>query len=370
MSTRRAASPLLAALVCCSATSAQEQESAFGSTWTEPIMLGPGSDDHFELRVAGGGKAACERTAIAAGLAWLRREQNHGGFWDSGGSHELTVALTSVAAVAMLGDASTMRGGAHSEPLRKAIAWLRQNQEPGGAFAASTGPHMLATLAMTEAYYLSNYKLLRKSARKAHWHLESLRAPDGGWRARLEDRESDPSLTLWGATLRHYQKHAGIAELEPLSTPTSRWLQSPLATRIPTTGVLGTAPPQRRLSELAHDQRAANAFTRSWLADTKPTDEELASLRERERQWTNDPKHKLSIFEWFCSSHALAQAGDAKSLARIGSKLSAAQVRDGDDAGSWQPIGVWGEVGGRVWTTAMAVLTLEAPYRYAKIVGR
>lgn len=40
---------------------------------------------------------------------------------------------------------------------------------------------------------------------------------------------------------------------------------------------------------------------------------------------------------------------------------------DGDNQGSWEPIGVWGEVGGRAWTTAMAAMTLGAPYRYAKI---
>ncbi|MCA8975601.1 MAG: hypothetical protein KDC98_12845 [Planctomycetes bacterium] len=38
-----------------------------------------------------------------------------------------------------------------------------------------------------------------------------------------------------------------------------------------------------------------------------------------------------------------------------------------EDAGSWPPIGAWGDVGGRVWTTALAVLTLEAPFRYAKL---
>ena len=35
-----------------------------------------------------------------------------------------------------------------------------------------------------------------------------------------------------------------------------------------------------------------------------------------------------------------------------------------DEDGSWPPAGRWGHQGGRVYTTALAVLTLEATYRY------
>ena len=55
---------------------------------------------------------------------------------------------------------------------------------------------------------------------------------------------------------------------------------------------------------------------------------------------------------------------------RIAAALASYQVQDGEDKGSWDPIGAWAEVGGRTWTTAMAVLTLEAPHRYDKLAGR
>jgi hypothetical protein len=45
-----------------------------------------------------------------------------------------------------------------------------------------------------------------------------------------------------------------------------------------------------------------------------------------------------------------------------------AQRRDGNFAGSWDPVGVWGEDGGRVYSTAMLALTVQAYYRYARLL--
>lgn len=47
------------------------------------------------------------------------------------------------------------------------------------------------------------------------------------------------------------------------------------------------------------------------------------------------------------------------------------QHRDGANKnlyGSWDPIGAWGDEGGRVYSTAILTLTLEAYYRYSKLV--
>jgi hypothetical protein len=41
------------------------------------------------------------------------------------------------------------------------------------------------------------------------------------------------------------------------------------------------------------------------------------------------------------------------------------QRHDGCARGSWDPSSKWGRTGGRIYTTALAVLTLEVYYRYA-----
>ena len=46
------------------------------------------------------------------------------------------------------------------------------------------------------------------------------------------------------------------------------------------------------------------------------------------------------------------------------------QRTDGDEVGSWDPqVDPWGDVGGRVYATAINTLSLEVYYRYDKIFG-
>ena len=44
--------------------------------------------------------------------------------------------------------------------------------------------------------------------------------------------------------------------------------------------------------------------------------------------------------------------------------LVTTQQTRGDDAGSWNPDGIWGGYGGRVYSTALSALILEVYYRY------
>ena len=41
----------------------------------------------------------------------------------------------------------------------------------------------------------------------------------------------------------------------------------------------------------------------------------------------------------------------------------------GCEDGSWDPIGEWGGIGGRVYATAMSAMTLEVYYRYVRQKG-
>ena len=45
------------------------------------------------------------------------------------------------------------------------------------------------------------------------------------------------------------------------------------------------------------------------------------------------------------------------------------QRRDGDEKGSWDPVGPWGYAGGRVYATALMTLCMEVYFRYGRVLG-
>jgi hypothetical protein len=79
----------------------------------------------------------------------------------------------------------------------------------------------------------------------------------------------------------------------------------------------------------------------------------------------------IDLYAWYYCTQALAQAGgdEWRSWWRALRNALVENQRDsGNFAGSWDPVGCWGEVGGRVYSTALAVMCLQAPYRYARTV--
>src|SRR5690606_27886769 len=79
----------------------------------------------------------------------------------------------------------------------------------------------------------------------------------------------------------------------------------------------------------------------------------------------------IDHYYWYYASYALFQMGGrywstwAKDLTEA---VVEKQREDGNYEGSWDPIGVWGEDGGRVYSTAILCLPLEVYYRYSRLV--
>ena len=78
-------------------------------------------------------------------------------------------------------------------------------------------------------------------------------------------------------------------------------------------------------------------------------------------------KDKVNLYYWYYGTLGMYQLqGDY--WQRWNEALQAAlvgrQQTDGDLAGSWDPVCVWGGYGGRVYSTAMSALCLEVYYRF------
>ena len=96
-------------------------------------------------------------------------------------------------------------------------------------------------------------------------------------------------------------------------------------------------------------------------------------LAAKPPQWRKDHKWSwVDHYYWYYGTHAMYQVGggpwDQWSRA-IQDAVIPKQRADGNFKGSWDPDDAWGMDGGRVYSTAILVLTLEAYYRYSRIRG-
>ena len=87
---------------------------------------------------------------------------------------------------------------------------------------------------------------------------------------------------------------------------------------------------------------------------------------------TNDGS--IDMYYWYYASYAMFQYG-GKHWDTWSKKMTDAVLKtqrpqaDGNFHGSWDPVDPWGQDGGRVYSTAIMVLCLEAYFRYGRVLG-
>ncbi len=191
-----------------------------------------GSRKHLQKR--GGGVDT--ESAVQAGLRWLKRHQSPDGRWDSDGfiqycgkeaefsgqcqgigDAQYDPAMTALAALCFLGSGHTTTSGEYKNQVKNAVRYLISSQDEDGCFGSrQTTRHMynhaIATLAIVEAYALSNHNpMLKTSAVKAIDFLAKAQTPGGGWRYTHLPGEDDTSVMGWCVMALKLAQDAGIA---------------------------------------------------------------------------------------------------------------------------------------------------------------
>jgi hypothetical protein len=345
------------------------------------------------------------RASIDAALKWLEAHQDNDGKWDCDGfmKHDNPgsavcngegnatndVGVTGLALLAFLGDGNTMRSGRFRESVMKGTAWLKNNQQDNGIFGTNNAwgfiyGHAIATYAMCEAFGLSDDPLLKTVAQKGIDHLESHRNPYSVWRYQPRDNDNDTSVTGWCITACVAGNHFGLDVNNETLALGSMWLdqvsdptglhgyskQGEPSSRKP--GDHQTRFPERK----GHAMTAVGLFCRFFMGQN-PMEEPVMKaaadlLLTRPPKW--DPRDgSIDHYYWYYATHALFQMGGPH-WTDWRDKIEIAVVRNQhrdkgkpNQYGSWDPIDVWGEDGGRVYSTAMLTLTLQANYRYTKL---
>ncbi len=341
--------------------------------------------------------AAAMREASAEAVAWLARHQDDDGKWDAdafmkhdtegqasdgpgGATHD--VGVTGLAVLALLADGSTMRSGPQRDAVKKAVKWLVAQQQENGLFGTNAShdfiyDHAIAAYAMCEVFGLSNYELLKDNAQRGIDYLESHRNPFAVWRYQPRDNDNDTSVTSWCILAcksgdfwkLQVDKNAlqlGAVWLDQVSDPTGHvgyTKQGERSSRNP--GDHATRFPVER-GEAMTAAGLSCRFSLGQDPKEKPLMKASADLiLSKPPVW--DPQNgSIDEYYWYNATNALFQMGGrhwTEWQKKLAEALSTSQRRDGNFAGSWDPVGVWGETGGRVFSTAMLALAARMAAR-------
>ncbi|MCA8973601.1 MAG: terpene cyclase/mutase family protein [Planctomycetes bacterium] len=386
-----------------------ETLSAFtNNQWNTAVGIGGGAASNRR----GGDRGARKRTAprefqlpVQFALGWLARHQDDDGKWDSdqfmkhdvdgipcdgAGNAVHDVGVTGLALLAFLGDNNTMRGGPYRENVKKAVLWLRSQQQENGLFGNAMShdfiyDHAIATYAMCEAYGLSRYRLLEPTAQRGLNYLESHRNPYGVWRYQPRDLDGDTSIAGWaimayesgeffGLQVNRSALQLAAAFLDQVTDATGRHgyhAQGELSSRKP-----GSHEARFPVAK-GEAMTAVGLFCRFFMGQDpkqKPEMKAAADLIVGKPPVWNEKDGSIDHYYWYYATYALFQMGGdrwrdwQRHLVPAVVKTQHRSPSGANLTGSWDPAGAWGEEGGRVYSTAILALTLEAHYRYSPLL--
>jgi hypothetical protein len=356
--------------------------------------------------------------AVTAGLRWLARHQSPDGRWSTArfdsncraaercggpGSQDHDVGLTGLALLAFLGagylPATRSADSVFEDPyekgrlirfadgVRQGLAWLRENQGPDGLFGREDGEflydHAIATLAMTEATWLSATPIYRDPARRGIDFLLRARNPGFAWRYGVRPGDNDTSVTGWCVMALKSAELAGL----PFDPAAYDGVRSWLRRATGAAGVVGYSSPGDAGSTIpgvndrwsGHPAMTAVGLLSRIFIDKKSGDPWMRTAAQmilRDLPAWDEEHRTIDFYYWYYASLAMFQLESGRGalwgVFNQAMKKALVPFQEGDGAGcrrgSWNPaVDRWGSVGGRVYATAINVLTLEVYYRYESV---
>ncbi len=296
------------------------------------------------------------------------------------GSVTYDVGTSALALLALMAGPSGQPGGAHYGAIERGLGWLVREQRDDGVFSTDAAHdfiygQVIATLALCEAHGLYGGDRWGTAARRAVGDLAQRRHPYGGWRYQRNE-DGDTSVTTWCAQTLAVAHAVGLVDDRAALGPVSSFYDRVTSLVTGRAGYTDAGQPSARTSpdhqtqfppDLGEALTAAALYGRTWL------DDRILHLSVYERAFEaieaspprGQPGGAVDFYYWYYGCYALASCDRGDEWRETLADLLLRQQRDdAHAAGSWDPVGAWGESGGRIYTTAMAALILQAPFRY------
>lgn len=354
------------------------------------------------LKEGGGGKET--ESAVTAGLRWLKAHQDPNGHWDAdnftaqckgGTCHGLgkewtDMGQTGLAVLAFLGAGNTHRTGTYKEQVRNALKYMKENQSPDGCFGPQAKDthymynHAIAALAMVEAYEVSGKSpLLKASAQAGIDYLINAQNPGLAWRYQAQSGDNDSSVSGWAVMALKSAKVAGLNVPSESFEGARNWFDSVTDDSYYRAGYMKRGDSGSRLVGLEgkfapSEAMTAVAMTSRVFMGEEPTKSQYIKggaqlLSQNLPEWEDGEgkaESKIDFYYWYYGTMAMFQVGGESWKAWNGKMKKAlvdSQKTKGCEDGSWEPIDAWSSEAGRVYATAINILSLEIYYRYEKV---
>jgi hypothetical protein len=352
----------------------------------------------------GGGSRKEERVATANALDWLARHQSSDGRWDCDGfsaqcktsrcsgpgeaTHD--PGVTGLALLAFLGRGDTHQSGQFKETVKSGLRYLRNVQDTEGCFGPRTSQqfqydHSIATLAMVEAYGMTQSAHLRDTAQRGVDFIHQTRNPYLAWRYGIRDGDNDTSVTGWMVMALKSAKLAELTVEESTFRDAVVWVDKMTEPEFGKVGyqqrggpVARTVAMQSRFpAEHSEAMTSVGVLCRIFAgedpATSDPVKKGLALLSKKLPRWDADAG-TIDMYYWYYGTLAAFQGGgDAwkKWNGAMKAAIADTQRREPDrcEHGSWDPEDPWAPEGGRVYSTALMALCLEVYDRYPRVAG-
>jgi Squalene-hopene cyclase C-terminal domain/Prenyltransferase and squalene oxidase repeat len=326
--------------------------------------------------------------AVAGALNWLARHQNtdgswslnhaprcKGGFCSGPGQAQSDAAATALGLLPFLAAGQTHQSeGRYQKSINSGINWLLKNQKLSGDLSGGEHQmyaHGLATIALCEAYGMTQDSRVGIAAQAALRFIESGQNRQGGWRYSHGSDDGDTSVFGWQVMALKSGQMAGLKVSPTALDGSQRYL------KLCASGTYGSEfsylPGGRSTSTMT----SVGLLTSQYLGARRSDPVVLGGIE----YLTKHPPEldDRNTYYWYYATQAMHNVPgpewDAwnRKLRRIlidtqDRGVSAGGLRGGCAAGSWDPAkpvdDPWGAQGGRLMVTSLSCLTLEVYYRY------
>ena len=215
--------------------------------------------------------------------------------------------------------------------------------------------HAIATLALCEAYAMTRDKNLANVSQKATDFIVNAQHEAGGWRYE-PGAPGDLSVTGWQLTALKSATHGKLEVPRQVWYRAIEFLNSVQEARGSQYRYRASEKPQRTMSVVGLFSR----MILGWPQDHRPLMKGVTMVAAQ------DPRENHMYFNYYASQVLRHHGGSGwkRWNPRMRDYLVDTQHTQGHETGSWYFDEDWSNPGGRLYTTTLAILTLEVYYRY------